>query len=78
MTAHRPRTLVEEEVHLAGGRCLRIRLVRSADGKPEELHLAEGWSSGGRDDHRWRLGPLPGHILPDLLAALGRLAEVEP
>lgn len=76
-TGVRTRTLEVVDVDLHAGRVLRIELIRSADGEPEEFHLAEAWSSGGTDRRR-RVGPLPGSTLEPLRHALtGMLEERE-
>lgn len=52
---------------IRGNRCLRVSLVSTLDGAPEQLSLTIGWSDP------WRPGlsiDLPAAILPDLQRAL--------
>lgn len=68
------RTLHQETVDLGCGRCLRLRLIRSLTGEPDELWISEGWHDGG-EDRRRMLGPLPGRALEEIRRALAELAE---
>jgi hypothetical protein len=69
-------TMTSMDVSLPCGRALRVSLIRDQDGEPEMLSLVEGWSGPWRPDERRRLS-LPGHLLPELAAALAALQHAE-
>lgn len=68
------RTFSTADVELAGGRVLRVGLMRGPDGAPEDLTLCWGWGAGGewRGDERSSL-ILPAEALAGLRDALQQL-----
>lgn len=65
------RALTSVDLSLPGNRALRVSLFRDAAGEPESLAFVTGWVSPFRRD-RGAI-ELPGHLLPELRAALDAL-----
>lgn len=74
------RTVECYDVPAGGGRTIRCGLWRGADGAPEAVAISAGWGTGAewREDRELTKGEgldVPAEVLPELVAALARLAE---